>query len=421
VNPAERGGPRLAFALLLALVLALQFAPALGLIGYRLTSQVNFTLIGAARDVGVALLAGLAALGWLTGQRQSPANPGVGWGWVLLAVIAAFTLATDGTPLVLALNLRRLGLMPLVFIAVSLLPWTPRQVDRALGLVVATCALVAGAGLAELLAPSALWTDWLRVSDYTAASGLDRFGRIPFEDSGRFFSGDLNPWIDRPLRRMVSTYLEPTTLAAAMALLLVMAQARRARGHRAGGLLLLALVGGLATVSKGFALFLLLVPCWRALGLPSPRHLVPLSLCVCALAWAWPLLTSQGGFNHVEGLISALDYLAEGHLLGEGIGNAGNYTDSGNDVGGESGLGNAIGQMGIAGVLPVLWAAAIARAVLATAAARRDPGGPWLAAWLLFWVITFLLSASSLGVGGNALGFIVLALYLHPASDNAPA
>jgi hypothetical protein len=29
--------------------------------------------------------------------------------------------------------------------------------------------------------------------------------------------------------------------------------------------------------------------------------------------------------------------------------------------------------------------------------------------------LTYLLSASSLGVGGNALGFSVLALYLHPA------
>jgi hypothetical protein len=46
---------------------------------------------------------------------------------------------------------------------------------------------------------------------------------------------------------------------------------------------------------------------------------------------------------------------------------------------------------------------------------RRDPGGPWLAAWLLFWTLTYLFSASSLAVGGNSLGFALVALYLHPA------
>ena len=53
---------------------------------------------------------------------------------------------------------------------------------------------------------------------------------------------------------------------------------------------------------------------------------------------------------------------------------------------------------------------------MATAVARRDPGGPWLAGWLLFWLISYLLSASSLGVGGNALGFMALVLYIHPAA-----
>jgi hypothetical protein len=31
-------------------------------------------------------------------------------------------------------------------------------------------------------------------------------------------------------------------------------------------------------------------------------------------------------------------------------------------------------------------------------------------------MLTYLFSASSLGVGGNALGFAALALYLHPSS-----
>ena len=44
---------------------------------------------------------------------------------------------------------------------------------------------------------------------------------------------------------------------------------------------------------------------------------------------------------------------------------------------------------------------------------QNDPGAPWLAAWLVFWLVCYLLSASSLGVGGNALDFMMLALYLR--------
>ena len=87
-------------------------------------------------------------------------------------------------------------------------------------------------------------------------------------------------------------------------------------------------------------------------------------------------------------------------------------------VGDESGLGNAIAQVGLAGLLPLMWVRAMARDMLATGLARHDPGAPWLASWLVFWVLTFLFSASSQGVGGNALGFMALALYLHPASGN---
>jgi hypothetical protein len=201
-----------------------------------------------------------------------------------------------------------------------------------------------------------------------------------------------------------------------MAVLLMLALARSARGHRAGWPALLALVCGLATLSKGFALFLLPAAGWRLVGLPSPRHLLWLSALACAAALAGAAWQLDGPLEHVAGLAGSLQYLGEGQLFGEGIGQAGNYTDSGAELGEESGLGNAIAQVGVGALLPLLWVAAIARDVLRAAAARRDPGGPWLAAWLLFWTVSYLFWASSLGAGGNALGFAVLALYLHPAS-----
>jgi hypothetical protein len=201
-----------------------------------------------------------------------------------------------------------------------------------------------------------------------------------------------------------------------MATLLVAALARRARGHRATGIVVLALACGLATLSKGFVLFALLLAAWRTLGFPSPRHTMALAGvgCVAALvAMRWQL---EGALAHIEGLATGLQHLFAGHWLGEGLGGAGNLTLSGADFGEESGLGNVIAQVGAVAVISLFWIANLARDVLRAGIARADAGAPWLAAWLLFWMSTYLYSASSLGVGGNALGFLWLALYLHPGS-----
>jgi hypothetical protein len=155
---------------------------------------------------------------------------------------------------------------------------------------------------------------------------------------------------------------------------------------------------------------------WRWVGLPQPWQVLTITLAGVGMA---VLLVeagyTDGPFAHADGLASAIEYLLQGHLLGEGLGAAGNYTVADSDVGAESGLGNGLAQVGIAAFLPLLWVRAIALDLRATAWRRRDPAGLWLGTWLLFWFLTYLLSASSLGVGGNALGFAVLALYLHPA------
>lgn len=409
--------PALAMLLMLALIVALQFGPLIGLLGFLATGDPAWALGGAARDALVLALVGLGLIARVAAARAPPLPPSARWAVALVLVMALLATASDNGLYVTALNLRRLVLVPLLFLAVLALPWTPAQTDWLLRAIVLSCAAVAVFGVAERLAPDSFWTEQLRIEAYTAANGFDKFGTLPFAESGRFFSSDLAAWTGGPVRRMVSTYLEPTTLGAAMAALLALALARQARGHRAGPLVLLAVAAGVATLSKGFWLFLLLLLLWRQLGVPSPRHLLALALAGCGLAWSVAALHLEGPLVHVGGLSTALQHLAVGgNWLGEGVGGAGNYTNDLIEVGDESGLGNVIGQVGLAALLPLLWVAALARDVLATGQRRRDPGAPWLAAWLLFWMLSFLFSASSLGVGGNALGFAALALYLHPAS-----
>jgi len=408
--------PALAMLLMLALIVALQFGPLIGLVGFLATGNPAWALGGASRDALVLALVGLGLIARVAAARAPPLPPSARWAVALVLVMALLAAASDSGLYVTALNLRRLVLVPLLFLAVLAVPWTPGQTDRLLRAIVLSCAAVAVFGVAERLAPDSFWTELLRIEAYTAANGFDKFGTLPFAESGRFFSSDLAAWTGGPVRRMVSTYLEPTTLGAAMAALLALALARQARGHRAGLLVLLAVVAGVATLSKGFWLFLLMLLLWRQLGVPSPRHLLALALAGCVLAWSVSALQLEGPLVHVGGLSTALQHLVGGAWLGEGVGGAGNYTNDMVQVGDESGLGNAIAQVGVAALLPLLWVAALARDVLTTGVQRRDPGAPWLAAWLLFWMLSFLFSASSLGVGGNALGFAALALYLHPAS-----
>jgi hypothetical protein len=422
-----RGAP-LAFAVMLLLIVALQFGPAIGLVGFRLTGSARLSMIGVLRDALVLLLVALAVASLLVSSTPWRLPASGRWALLMVAVYGGFALASPEHPVLVALNLRRLALVPLLFVALLLIPWSAQQIERLSTWVLASSVVVALLGLVERFSPNTLWTSVLDVGSYFAANPLDPWARLPFEESGRFFSWDLESSFGVVVRRLVSTYLEPTTLAPTLALALLLVLAARARQRHglhtppawaaSPWLLLLFTLTGLLTLSKGFVVFLGLLLAWRWLGLPQPRQVFLLALAGIALALALDEAGhNEGAFEHAAGLASAAQALWRGELLGLGLGAAGNYADADTDVGSESGLGNGIAQIGLAAFLPLLWVRAIAHEVTATARARRDPGGPWIAAWLLLWFLTYLLSASSLGVGGNALGFALLALTLHPARE----
>jgi len=433
VNPASRGEP-LGFALMLALIVALQFGPIIGLLGFRLTGSTAFTLVGGARDGLVVALVGLAVASLLSSRTPWRPLSSVRWALLLVVVVCGFALVSPAPLLLVGLNLRRLALVPLLFFALLTLPWSRQQLERLMATVFGTSVVVVLFGLFERFAPTTLWTSVLNVVAFTGSNALDPWGSMPFEDSGRYFSWDLEPATGVVFRRLISTYLEPTTLAPTLALGMLLAIAARTRDRcrvdhygcppgagRSGWLPFMFGLAGVLTVSKGFVLFLLILLLWRVVGVPKPWQVLPLTLVgiACALGLA-EMGYVEGPFAHVDGLASAARYLIEGNFFGEGLGAAGNYTVSDTDVGAESGLGNGIAQVGLAALLPFFWISAIARDARVVAMERSDPGGEWIAAWLMFWLFTFLLSASSLGVGGNALGFATLALYLHPAWRSRP-
>lgn len=407
--------PTVAFALLLALIVSLQFGPLIGLTGFSLQGDPRWALSGALRDLLVVLL---IACGVPTLVRQDETlPPSVRWALLMLVVYALMTLRSSSNPYLLALNLRKLALLPLLYVALYLIPFTRAQTGRALGFIAITSLAAAGFGVFERLMPDSFWIDTLEVEKYMAANNFDPWAKLGFYDTGRFFTWDFQAWTGEASRRMVASYLEPTTFAAGMAVMATLGLARMARGHAALGLVMLAMACGLATLSKGFALFLLLLLAWRITDMPGPRHLLPLTVITAAIALAADATAELAGpLSHVEGLATGIQALMEGNWLGSGIGGAGAFSETAGDIGHESGLGTAIGQIGLAGLLPLFWVRAIAREVLQAGQLHDDPGAPWLASWLVFWLVSYLLSASSLGVGGNALGFMMLALYLRVRS-----
>lgn len=225
--------PVLAYCALVALVLALQFSSIIGLLGFRVTGNYAWSFIGIARDALVLLLAALVLLQSALSHRGWRWRTSAKWTLLTLVGLLVAAFASDAMPATVALNLRRLFLFPFLCFAVMLSRLTANQIDRLLHLIVVTTVFISIVGIVEYLAPNTLWSDYLRVVDYFSSNPLDPFGMLPFEETGRFFTWDLQAWFGGPVRRAVSTYLEPTTFAAALmcgACLIAAALQRREKG-----------------------------------------------------------------------------------------------------------------------------------------------------------------------------------------------
>lgn len=412
-----RKQPVFAYTALFALVLTLQFSPIVGLIGYRVTGASGWSSIGIARDALVLLLGAAVLLRSLLTLRLVRWTRSVAWSSITLITLAILAVISTADLIFVALNLRRLLMFPLLFFAVAAAQLSPSQILGLIRLVLNTTAFVAVFGIIEYFAPNSLWRDYFKVVDFFSSNPLDPFGALPFEETGRFFTWDFQSIFGGPVRRAVSTYLEPTTLASALICGICLAAAARRLGQKnAGFKFLLILACGVLTLSKAFGLFLIVMALYVHFRVPSPRWIFALTIIGGGFAlWAHSIGLIVGKFEHIAGLATAIHHVTGGNLLGEGIGNAGNYAALGSDmeIGAESGLGNLLAQVGLAALIYLIWIQSLAVDVIRRARERRDRTGVYFAGMVLGWFISFLFSASSLGIGGNSLIFLVLSLYLH--------
>lgn len=418
----------------------------------------------------VLLAAGVAALVSRYRQGEAAFTPTLAVDLLALAflLLLAVEFLVSSSELTPKLTYgRRLAAPLLLYLGGRLLLADRRHLLAGLRLVISVGLAVALFGLIErFVLDVSFWSDRVDAMTFYSkqaeggllpASSIRSFQGVP---EGVFSAFPLNV----PVRRLVSTFLEPTTLGSFLAFVLVvllfvpgLANGRSRIVWSVSGLVLAAAVA--ATISRGsmeIALiagaFILLFSGLRLLRQPRWAEAAVIALVAVFLlstlaatslsfsqfpnrrAQAQDVLSSEfvsgfppqevlpapppaevldsGAQAHVNGLSTGLEKMWE-KPLGAGLGAAGIWSQS-PEVGGESTIGTLAAQLGAPGL--VLWLAfhltLIASLAHASLGLRRARQALWsdllmaLAGALLGLSVIAWFSESALGLLGNALYFL---------------
>jgi hypothetical protein len=329
-------------------------------------------------------------------------------------VMASFLLS-DAPVMDRIVNGRRLAMLPLVYLVARLIPWNAISLRSMLSMLIAGAFVVSLLGLAErTILEQLLWLRIVPAAYYyhlSSLAGLSATGTdfpvdglpVVFYD---FTSGG-------PQRRLVSTFLEPTTGASFLALAATLALAiRRPRGAwlivpiviGAATLLALSKAGwAILAIGVGYTIAVVVVrrfrdPAWLislAATLLGALLVIAVTLEATGLA-AGPLAHFQGLKEGIESAVSA--------PLGLGLGYGGNFGAS--KLGAESTFGVTLVQLGWPGL--AVWAGWLLILAIATARLGRALGSLELvalatAATLSAFFATAALTESAGGLLGNWL------------------
>lgn len=269
-------------------------------------------------------------------------------------------------------------------------------------------------GITEFFLPDAFWNDLVGITGYWNSLSLDPFATSTIGESGRFYSWDLQTFMGE-VRRMVSLYLEPTTMAAffvaCLCCSLIGGQRERLWTWLISGI-------GLLTISKFFAMSIPL-----ALGIMALRdrlrNYMFLSFVIICIVISVSVITldiDAGALAHLKGISSLVEIVMQKKWLGLGLGGGGNYADpelETSEIGAESGFGNIVAQLGLMALIYIFVLNTLYVTLLNGYRRTKDPSYAAAIAALLCWTLSFFLSASSLGLSGNAFVFILIGSVLR--------
>lgn len=400
-----------AYAILTVLVLS--FGTALSILWFE-TGFGGAEYVIALKDAMLAfgvLIIALFRLGRIGGFRMRDRS--ADWILLVLLFVNLISFALSNAELSLRIvNLRRnLSLFVCLWIFWNL-GRNPKILSTISKLSFAILFVVAVVGLVEYFCPDSLWNRTIDIPGYWKSIELDPFATDRIADSGRFYTDDLTSFVGHSVRRMVSFYAEPTTLAAFFVAMFCWSYAGRSRWIR-----LAIVLAGLLTFSKFFVLSVLFViAIKRFADRLSPRlMLYCYGACVLISVLILGLGIQSGALNHVRGIVSLYQLVSKRAVLGFGLGGGGNYSANYQEetsIGAESGIGNIVAQMGVLAIAYLWSIARLYRLLLARWRQFRSEEYLVGILMLVSWVLSFFLSASSLGLSGNAFIFMYLGLVL---------
>lgn len=273
-------------------------------------------------------------------------------------------------------------------------------------------------GITEYFLPDAFWNDFVGISGYWNSLSLDPFATATIGESGRFYSWDLYTILG-VVRRMVSLYFEPTTLAAFFVACLCFSFIGGPR-ERFWTWMIVAL--GFLTISKFFAMSVPLALAVIALRdrLRKQMFIYFVAACIMIGVGVVALNIESGALTHLKGLSSLGQIVVQKKWFGLGLGAGGNYADADletADIGTESGFGNIAAQLGLMALIYIFLLNTLYVALLDRYRRTHDLKYAAAIAALACWTLSFFLSASSLGLSGNAFIFILIGSVLR--IDNA--
>ncbi|WP_108869586.1 hypothetical protein [Aquimarina aquimarini] len=272
-------------------------------------------------------------------------------------------------------------------------------------------------GLIEYFLPDYFWDEWLSLPKYwnNDTQGLEIES---IKQTGRGYTSDLYFLYKKKFRRMLSVFLEPSTLGSFFSYIFAFFYFSNKFNYKKIFLILI-LLCGMMVFSKIFILSILLIIAIDYFRMNLKLIFLGMTPLLIFLGYTVTNSTFiHGSFSHIVGVYTGFE-IAMNKLFGMGLGMAGNrpMNPSTNIVNGEngaeSGFGNVVAQIGVGGLIIsiILYLLMVRSYKIYKLSGNSDYLG--ISAMILVYYLNYNLSASSLALSGNFIVFILAGVYLN--------
>ncbi len=336
---------------------------------------------------------------------------------VYICVVFFSILISDASSSFILFNIRRISEFLVMILFFSLMELSYKQYVFLVNFSFLLGGFVCVFGFLTLLLPISFWDEFLDVPSYLNAGSYLKMSVASIYNTSSYTS-DLIFLTGEKFPRMISTYVESTTLGSFFTFFFVYALFSRLVKYRRLYLLLF-FTGGLLVFSKAFIFSVFIVGIYYLLKKPSVSVAIAIVIILFLISAGISIYIGKihGGLAHFIGFYTGFDLLIN-NPLGFGLGEAGNRgqfstgtVNGGN--GGESGIGNILAQIGVFGLLvPIIFLKLLS---FFNKVYYQTYSAEYVAIFVVtvVWFIILCLSASSLGLTGNYIFFIFIGILLN--------